>query len=159
MDLILWRHAEAEALATTDSLRALTPKGRKQAKKMAIWLKQQMPKTSRIACFASEAVRSQQTLSAFTTEFAINAKLNPGVSAQDYLTIFESCQAQSDVRAVLIVGHQPEIGQLASRLLTGHEVPCEVKKGAIWWLQQRQEAAGEVRYQLRAMVTPQIVCG
>ena len=37
MDLILWRHAEAEA-GEPDDGRALTSKGHKQAEKMAAWL-------------------------------------------------------------------------------------------------------------------------
>lgn len=40
MDLILWRHAEAEELGEgmDDLTRALTPRGEKQAAKVAAWL-------------------------------------------------------------------------------------------------------------------------
>ena len=40
MDLILWRHAEAEPGAP-DHGRRLTPKGEKQAARMAAWLERQ----------------------------------------------------------------------------------------------------------------------
>ncbi|HCL86559.1 MAG TPA: histidine phosphatase family protein, partial [Comamonadaceae bacterium] len=44
MDLILWRHAEAiEARDGEDDLqRALTPRGEKQAARMAAWLDRQL---------------------------------------------------------------------------------------------------------------------
>ena len=43
MDLILWRHAEAFDLAEggTDLERMLTPRGEKQAARMAAWLDRQ----------------------------------------------------------------------------------------------------------------------
>jgi phosphohistidine phosphatase len=45
MDLILWRHAEAFDLAEggTDLERMLTPRGEKQAARMAAWLDRQLP--------------------------------------------------------------------------------------------------------------------
>jgi phosphohistidine phosphatase len=45
MDLILWRHAEAEE-GGPDLERKLTPKGRKQAKRVAAWLLQRLPASS-----------------------------------------------------------------------------------------------------------------
>jgi len=39
MNLILWRHAEAEDQAASDLVRQLTPRGRKQAQAMAKWLR------------------------------------------------------------------------------------------------------------------------
>ena len=46
MDLILWRHAEAEE-GGPDLERRLTPKGRKQAKRVAAWLLQRLPKKTK----------------------------------------------------------------------------------------------------------------
>ena len=49
MDLILWRHAEAEDWAegdpqeSRDLARSLTPRGEKQAARMANWLDRQLP--------------------------------------------------------------------------------------------------------------------
>ena len=42
MELILWRHAEAED-GVPDGERALTKKGRKQARAVAAWLKPHSP--------------------------------------------------------------------------------------------------------------------
>ena len=46
MDLLLWRHAEAVD-GTPDHLRELTPRGLKQARRMANWLDAHKPKRSR----------------------------------------------------------------------------------------------------------------
>jgi hypothetical protein len=63
MDLILWRHAEAEDARGNDDLgRALTERGRKQAERMAAWLGPRLPATTRI--IASPALRCQQTVAA-----------------------------------------------------------------------------------------------
>jgi len=43
MNLILWRHAEAEDFAPSDLARALTTKGRKQAQNVAKWLRTRLP--------------------------------------------------------------------------------------------------------------------
>ena len=47
MDLILWRHADAQD-GNPDLERPLTAKGRLQARKMAAWLNQRMPQEARI---------------------------------------------------------------------------------------------------------------
>ena len=66
MNLILWRHAEAEDVAaslriqrSTDLQRELTKRGEKQAEKMAAWLRPRLPEDTRV--LVSPAVRTQQT--------------------------------------------------------------------------------------------------
>jgi phosphohistidine phosphatase SixA len=61
MDLILWRHADAED-AIPDLTRNLTTKGDRQAKRMAGWLRVHLPKQARI--LSSPANRSRQTADA-----------------------------------------------------------------------------------------------
>jgi phosphohistidine phosphatase len=70
MDLILWRHAEArEPREVQDDLdRALTPKGERQAQRMADWLNRQLPIGARV--LVSPARRAQQTASALDRKFA-----------------------------------------------------------------------------------------
>ena len=62
MDLILWRHAEAfDAEPGADDMeRALTPKGQKQARRMAEWLTSQLPEGCKI--LVSPARRAIQTV-------------------------------------------------------------------------------------------------
>ena len=64
MDLILWRHAEAEegGVGMDDLQRALTPRGEKQAVRMAAWLVRQLPEGLRVLC--SPARRTEQTAQA-----------------------------------------------------------------------------------------------
>ena len=61
MDLLLWRHAEAED-GEDDMKRRLTERGHKQARAMAAWIRKHQPKDLRI--IVSPAVRTQQTAEA-----------------------------------------------------------------------------------------------
>ncbi len=152
MDLILWRHAEAEE-GFDDLNRKLTAKGQRQAEKMAKWLERQL-RGQNMQLVASGARRSQQTLAVLSKCYQIEQRLNPGASVLAYLDL---CNGQHDRNGVVIVvGHQPEIGRAASLALTGREVEWAVKKGAIWWLQLREGPDG-LHYMLRAMVTPQML--
>ncbi len=85
MDLILWRHAEAEELGEgmDDLTRALTPRGEKQAAKVAAWLDRQLPEGLRV--IASPARRTEQTAAALGRKFKMRAELLPGGTAQDLL--------------------------------------------------------------------------
>ena len=58
MDLLLWRHAEAED-GIPDLKRRLTARGEKQAAQMGEWLKKNAPKN--LLVVASPALRCQQT--------------------------------------------------------------------------------------------------
>ena len=40
--------------------------------------------------------------------------------------------------AVLVVGHQPMLGQTIAQLMGLQSSECAVRKGAVWWLRQRQ---------------------
>ena len=65
MEIVLWRHAEAEDEAATDLLRDLTPKGQRQAKKMAAWFEAQIDgKWAGWTIIVSPANRAQQTAAA-----------------------------------------------------------------------------------------------
>ena len=65
MELILWRHADAE-LGQPDSERRLTDKGHKQAARMAKWLAERLPED--YVVMASPAVRAQQTARALSED-------------------------------------------------------------------------------------------
>ena len=39
---------------------------------------------------------------------------------------------------VLVIGHQPTLGATCAYLLGGLEQAWHVKKGAVWWLRQRE---------------------
>jgi phosphohistidine phosphatase len=131
MDLILWRHAEAEP-GEPDLGRRLTAKGLKQAERVAGWLDGRLPDTVRI--LASPADRAQQTALALKRKFRTLDELAPGATANAVL----AAGGWPDAReSVLVVGHQPTLGEVASLLLAGEELPWSIRKGAVWWLSNR----------------------
>ncbi|MDC8756282.1 phosphohistidine phosphatase SixA [Janthinobacterium fluminis] len=132
MDLILWRHAEAEA-GMPDLERALTAKGHKQARRMGEWLASQLPESCRI--LVSPALRTLQTAEALGRRFKLHAELAPGAEAEDVL---KAANWPASKETVLIVGHQPTLGQTAALLLTGEEQDWEMRKAAAWWFSQRE---------------------
>lgn len=153
MDLVLWRHAEAEA-GEPDEGRRLTAKGEQQARRAAEWLHARLPDSARI--LASPAVRVQQTATAFAElsrrKFKTDPRLAPGATADAVLRAAEWPQAS---RTVVIVGHQPTLGWVASRLLTGDDLPWAIKKAGIWWFQSRVRN-GATQVTLRAVVNPDL---
>jgi len=131
MDLILWRHAEAEP-GEPDAGRRLTAKGIKQAERMAAWLDGQLPDTTRI--LVSPADRAQQTALALKRRFRTVADIGPGATASAVI----AATGWPDAREpTLVVGHQPTLGEVAALLVSGQESPWSIRKGGIWWLTNR----------------------
>jgi phosphohistidine phosphatase len=135
MDLILWRHAEAFDLEgqEDDLLRPLTARGEKHAQRMAQWLDRQLPEGTRI--LSSPAVRAEQTVRALERKYKVRDALSPGASVQDVL---EAAQWPDAKFPVLVVGHQPSLGEVAAQLLGMQTDSCPIRKGAVWWLRSRQ---------------------
>ena len=153
MDLILWRHAEAFDLAEgqTDLERALTPRGEKQAARMAAWLDRQLPEGVRILC--SPARRTEQTVQALGRKYKLRAELLPDGTAQDLL---ELVQWPVGKGAILVVGHQPALGQAVARVLGISGGECTVRKGSVWWLRQR-ERLGQTETVVLSVQSPEFL--
>lgn len=147
MELILWRHADAD-MAAPDLARELTETGRKQAARVAGWLTPRLPPDIRI--LASPATRAIQTAQALGREYAVIDALAPGASADAVLAAAGWPDANYPV---MVVGHQPTLGQVASRLLCGHKGELTVKKAGIWWFQGRGRA-DDLHVVLRAVAAP-----
>jgi phosphohistidine phosphatase len=151
MDLILWRHAEARDLpddapfdAAADLARPLTPRGLKQAERMADWLNRFLPETTRV--LVSPAVRTRQTADALGRKYRTVDALAPGATHSQALA---AARWPDSREPVLVVGHQPALGQLAAYLMGGPATlqgpPWSVRKGAAWWLRHRaRDGVGEV---------------
>ena len=135
MDLILWRHAEAldESEGMEDLQRPLTSRGEKQAARMAAWLDRQLPAGVRVIC--SPARRTEQTALALGRKYKLRAELLPGCTPAELL---ELAQWPTGKGTVLVVGHQPVLGQTIAELVGFTGAECSVRKGAVWWLRQRQ---------------------
>ncbi|HKB81857.1 MAG TPA: histidine phosphatase family protein [Burkholderiales bacterium] len=150
MELILWRHAEA-ADGTPDLARNLTAKGRKQAQEVANWLRPRLPKHTRV--IVSPAERTLQTAKALRADFEIVRDLAPGASA---IAVLAAARWPESDAAVLVIGHQPSLGLVASMLIAGEPMPWSIRKGGLWWLSRR--ARGEQRQVvLRAVVSPDLI--
>ena len=150
MELILWRHAEAEEGdgSIPDSKRRLTARGQKQAKKVALWLQRNLPRKRTV--LVSPAERTQQTAHALELPYEIEPRLALGASANDLL---KAAGWPDRNGAVLIVGHQPTLGRVAALLLGGEEADWPVKKGGIWGFASR-ERDGARQTVLRAVLNP-----
>ncbi|MGH8846659.1 MAG: SixA phosphatase family protein [Polaromonas sp.] len=138
MDLILWRHAEAEDWPEGDPQggrdleRLLTPRGEKQAVRMAGWLDRQLPEGTRI--LVSPARRCEQTALALGRKYKMRTELAPGATPAQLLELVQWPLGKSPI---LVIGHQPTLGQSIAQLLGLQASDCPVKKGAVWWLRSR----------------------
>jgi phosphohistidine phosphatase len=134
MDLILWRHAEANEAEEggTDLDRDLTSRGHKQAAKMANWLDRHLPDSSRI--LTSPSRRTEQTTLALGRKYKVRAELGPDGSPAQVLELVQWPQSKA---TVVVVGHQPVLGQIVAQLIGLKESECAIKKGAVWWLRTR----------------------
>ena len=149
MQLILWRHAEAEdGGGKPDTDRELTKKGRKQADRMAAWLRAHIDKDWRI--LVSPAKRTLQTVDPLGFEFEEEDAVGLSASVK---TVLGAADWPNGGENVLVVGHQPTLGEVASKLL-GTTAETSIKKGAVWWFVSRD---GDVS--LRAVLGPEDVDG
>lgn len=158
MDLILWRHAEAydpiedtnaNADAQLDLARELTPRGFKQASRMASWLDRQLPEGTKI--YSSAAVRAEQTVKALQRKYKIRTDLNPDAPLEKILAVAQWPLSDSPV---LLVAHQPCLGAVVAHLMGLQASSCNVKKGAVWWLRTRQRE-GSAQTVLVTVQTPE----
>jgi len=131
MELLLWRHADA-LQGAPDIERALSARGHRQAREVAAWLGEHAPVD--LCLVVSPAVRTRQTVSYFcANEDAMRfcAPLFQGAAPEDILRFVGWPEASSPV---LVVGHQPLLGEIAARLLGDTSFPASFRKGALWWL-------------------------
>ena len=134
MDLILWRHAEAVEAphGGEDMARKLTNRGEKQAARMAAWLDRQLPESTRI--WTSPARRTEQTAMALGRKYKCHPGLAPDGTVDDLLALAQWSKPKG---CVLVVGHQPLLGQSIAHVLGLKMGDFTVKKGAVWWLRRR----------------------
>ncbi len=150
MELILWRHADAED-GSPDAERRLTAKGKKQAARVAKWLEARLPKGTRV--LSSPARRARQTARALREDFEVSEALDTGADARALLA---ACGWPSAEAPVVIVGHQPTLGQAAALALGGKVQDWSLRKGALVWLEARNRG-GATQAALRAAISPDLV--
>lgn len=152
MNLILWRHAEAEH-GTDDMLRRLTPRGRSQAERGGAWLRARLPADTRI--LVSPAVRTCETVDALGRRYDVVQAVAPNATPQSVLQA-AGWQPEGE-GTVLVVGHQPTLGRVAAQLMTGEARHWSVRRGGIWWFAaatSEDDGRGTV---VRAVVDPDLL--
>jgi len=147
MELILWRHADAEDGAPDEALWRLTAKGRRQAQKMAAWLAERLPADCRV--IVSPAARAGETAAAFAENGVIEKAVSTSATPQGVL---KAAGWPDGTGTVMVVGHQPTLGAVAALALTGEAAAWSLKKGAIWWL-----ACDADGVRVKAVITPGIL--
>lgn len=171
-NIIVWRHAEAEVanldLDENDEVRQLTHKGHTHAKHMARWLKKHLPDETILIC--SPALRALQTAEVLDYKIQLQDGLKPSASLADVLSVLGKAQDQLNQHSpkkpqknILIVGHQPWLGQLVSYLIN-HDAnsadSLSIKKGAAWWLRLNSAEPTTVshqQYKLFTIQTPSLL--
>ena len=163
-NIILWRHAQAELadfeLGEHDNARQLTAKGHVQAKRMGRWLKEHLPKNTVLLC--SPAVRAVQTAETLHYKIQLDSALLPGATLSEVLNALAPYQKQKNI---LIVGHQPWLGELLAYLFDQKAVDVanvqsiSVKKGAVWWLRLHSydDSSQQDFYKLYTLQTPSLL--
>ena len=157
MDLILWRHAEAEdGLPGEDQTeldldRSLTQRGEKQALRMAAWLDRQLPEGARI--LVSPARRCEQTALALGRKYKIRSELAPDATPAQLLDLV---QWPAHKYPVLVIGHQPTLGQTIALLMGLKDSDCAVKKGSLWWLRNR-DRDGRIQTVIVTVQSPEVL--
>jgi phosphohistidine phosphatase len=137
MELILWRHAEAEphgADELSDQLRVLTPKGSRHVSRVGAWLDRQLPAQCRI--LSSPATRCIQTAEALGRKFQTVDALNTGSNAEQILAAAGWPEARTPV---VVVGHQPLLGQVAALIFSGTAHDWKIRKGSVFWIAAKGE--------------------
>lgn len=150
MDLIFWRHAEAEP-GDPDALRHLTPKGVEQAAYMGTCLKKYLP--ANIHILVSPTLRTRETADALMLDYTLCESLAQGKSSEELL---QAVGWPNDQRPVLVVGHQPAFGRSISLLMTGSESDWAIDKAAFWWL-KHEATEDEPGVIIKAVMSPEFL--
>lgn len=140
MDLILWRHADAqdEDESGDDLKRCLSSRGEKQAVRMATWLDRHLPEGTRILC--SPALRCEQTVLPLGRKYKLRDELAPD---REHSLMLQAAGWPDARQPILVVGHQPALGQAIARLLGFKHDTCPIRKGSVWWLRTRERDGHE----------------
>lgn len=147
MELVLWRHAEAEEGAD-DAARRLTVKGVRQAQRVAAWLDSRLSRDARM--IVSPAQRARETAQTLSRKSVIQPLVNTGARPADVL---QAAGWPEGDGTVVVVGHQPTLGAAAALAVTGTASAWCVGKGCVWWISSSSHRAPKVI----AVITPDLV--
>jgi phosphohistidine phosphatase len=159
MQLFLLRHAEAEPDAANDEARTLTAKGSKQAENIGKFCSEH--------CFVPEAIltspltRAKETARLVARELdlpklvRIEEFLRAGMTAErafsglrDFLGDVMKWEKYSEKGSIMLVGHEPDISNLAAVLIGGRAESFHFRKATLMGvtLQELKPGAGTVEF-------------
>ena len=115
MELILWRHAQAED-GSPDDARRLNARGMKDAALVGGWLAARLADQP-VTVLASATRRTRQTAEALGLHVDVEPAIGPDASADEVLRAVGWPVGREGV--VVVVGHQPWIGQVAAQVVLG----------------------------------------
>jgi phosphohistidine phosphatase len=151
MELILWRHADAEDPGPGgDAARRLTKRGRKQAERMADWLRHHLGPEWRIV--VSPAKRALETVKPLDRPFEVCESVGTDATVA---SVLEEAGWPDGERPVMVVGHQPTLGEVAAQLM-GTTEQTHIRKCAVWWFDSRDHGAGRETV-LRVVIDPELL--
>lgn len=150
MNLLLWRHATTNDPEEGQEA-ILSSRGRRQAALVASWLQSKLP--ADYSVLVSPTLHTQQTARALTDEFELCEDVGPAATPA---SILAAVAWPNQRGTMIVVGHQPTLGRIASFLLFGSEVPVSIKKGALWWIASR-DREDRLQNVLRAVITPDLL--
>ena len=157
MKLYLIRHAIAEehAPGRRDAERALTPEGQEKMRRAARGLREIGVEIERILTSPIRRARETADIVAEAlgrTEVRELPELSPGSEPSRLLASLEPWR---DADALALVGHEPDLGQLASFLLAGSPSTCSLpfRKGGVACF-DGELLPGMQRLQLEWLLTP-----
>jgi phosphohistidine phosphatase len=153
MELILWRHAQAED-GSPDALRRLTARGTKDAAAVGAWLRRQLGDEA-VTVLSSPSRRTMQTAEALGLAVEPVDALGPEADVDAVLAVARWPSGRDGV--VVVVGHGPWIGEVAARLLAGRDDPWPFAKGALWWFGWAKGDGGSATVRLKAVLSPELL--
>ncbi|MCK9630230.1 MAG: phosphohistidine phosphatase SixA [Methanoregula sp.] len=124
MDVFILRHGKAEVAKPggRDADRPLTKKGRDDILAVALWIAAHDPEFDLIA--ASPLARAQETAAIIADVLEVPQKMATWkvlVPGGDTDTVCREIGRYPDNAAVLLVGHEPLLSSLISRIISGNE--------------------------------------
>jgi phosphohistidine phosphatase len=133
MNIYLIRHGDSEGISKglKDSERKLTPDGELKIRNASLFWKNIIPEFDYI--ISSPYLRALQTAKIiasaynFKKEIFIDKRLGCGSETESLIEILNSFQSGE----IALVGHQPDLSNHLSRLISGSGASVEFKKGAI----------------------------
>jgi phosphohistidine phosphatase SixA len=148
MQIVLVRHADAEPESATtlaDFGRALTPLGRRQARDTAVWLASSLKGPLHLF-LTSPLVRTVQTAEICAgalpgATVAVAESLRSGQTTMAQMALVRGLKASTG-----LVGHEPNMSELASALLERRSLPLSFAKGACLLIDVHPEGFEFVSY-------------